>query len=131
MSVFVSAAMEVEPTRMLLNAFWFTSAPGATPSSFFLSAALMRPATDCVAAAYVVSLAAMVSLSFAASGVRVTLVPATKVSVSVFVSAAMVVEPTRILPKAFWFTSAPTAMPSSLPLSPFAIRPSLEAVARE
>ena len=53
-------------------------------------------------------------LSLVASGVKVILVPATKVRVSVLLSAAIVVEPTTTLPKAFWLTSAPEAIPANL-----------------
>ena len=53
-----------------------------------------------------VSIEEMVILPFVASGVIVTLEPATIVSVSVTVSAATVVSPTFTLLNAFWFFSA-------------------------
>ena len=55
-SVLESAAIVVDPTTTLENAFWFTSAPVAIPSSFFLSAADSNPFVDWVATPYVVLL---------------------------------------------------------------------------
>ena len=51
-----------------------------------------------------VSVAEIVILSFVASGVIVTLDPATRVKVSVALSAETVVEPTVTLLNAFWLT---------------------------
>jgi len=48
-----------------------------------------------------VSVVAIVILSLVASGVNVTLLPATNSKVSVLLSAAIVVEPTLTLLKAF------------------------------
>ena len=64
----------------------------------------------------------IVTLSFVASGLIVTLEP-TNVRESDLVSAATVVVPTTTLAKAFWFTSAPLAIPSNLLLSELLINP--------
>ena len=77
------------------------------------------------------SAAAMVTLSFVVSGVSVTLLPATSSKVSVFVSAATVVDPTLTFENAFWLTSAPAAMPLSLVLSAAVMRPCALVVASE
>ena len=55
------------------------------------------------------SVTLIVTLSVVASGVRVIPVPAANSKVSVFVSAAIVVEPTLTLLNAFWLTSPPPA----------------------
>ena len=57
-----------------------------------------------------VSVAAIVKLSLVALGVKVILLPAVIVKVSTLESASILVCPTTILPNAFWFTSAHSAI---------------------
>ena len=98
--------------------------PTVPPDTEFVCLNTVPSSRMPASAVYVVSFAAMVILSFVASGVMVTLLPAASVNVSVFVSAATVTSPTFTFENAFWLTSAPVAMPSSFVLSAADMTPS-------
>ena len=93
------------------------------PSSLALSSLDIKPSADAETIGYVVSFAEIVYFLLEASGVRVTLFPATTVILSVFEVAAISVVPTVILLYAFWLTSAPAATPSNFDLSAELIKP--------
>ena len=76
------------------------------PCAFTVTLLYVPAVTPELGCVYTVSVAEIVILSFVASGVIVTFVPATNVSVSVAVSAEIVVLPTVTLLNAFWFFSA-------------------------